>query len=588
SGSSLYGTNSVAGTVNIITDTGGGPVHGDIDLQGGGLGLFRGIARVAGGMLDNRLSYSAGLAHLNVTDGVDSAEAVRNWSGQGGLTYALTPHLRIGVTEFAKTGFLQDNVSPGTTATAPTVGIIPAIPLTGAQIRLADAGQPYNPGNATFVSSLGDPDAGVYSHFADTLLRFEHEVNSRLSYRVAFNFVDSVRNNTNGPGGPGYQPLFNTTDRYTGRIGTLQARANYLLGSHQIVTAGYEFEQEHYLDLSTDQNPDPASRAFFRTDASQRSNAAFAQDEIRLLNGKLQVLLSGRFTQASFDQPRFVNAPSAYAGLQLPSPPAAYTGDAALAYFLRTTGTKLRAHVGNSFRLPSLYERFGEGVYDGYASVYGDPRLSPERTVSGDAGVDQYLFHEHLKISASYFYAHLQQVIGFLDFPADYLDPYSRYSGYYNTGGGISRGVELSGEFRPTAKTTVNASYAYTNARDRTSQYYTGTLVDPLQTARILPHDVKVVALQQLGKHLDLSMDFEDGSSYLYPLYGYPYHLFGYAYQFEGPRQLGLVAGYTLNPTERIATRFYVRVSNVLDQNYYENAFRTPGRWAVAGIRLSF
>ncbi|MBV8811466.1 MAG: TonB-dependent receptor plug domain-containing protein, partial [Acidobacteriaceae bacterium] len=47
SGSSLYGTNSVGGTVNIITDPGGGPFHGDLDVQGGGLGLFRGVARIA-------------------------------------------------------------------------------------------------------------------------------------------------------------------------------------------------------------------------------------------------------------------------------------------------------------------------------------------------------------------------------------------------------------------------------------------------------------------------------------------------------------------------------------------------------------
>ncbi len=84
SGSSLYGTNAMSGTVNIITDSGGGPVHGDLDLQGGGLGLFRGVARVAGGALDNRLAYSVGLSHLNVTEGVDDVGAVRDWSGQSG------------------------------------------------------------------------------------------------------------------------------------------------------------------------------------------------------------------------------------------------------------------------------------------------------------------------------------------------------------------------------------------------------------------------------------------------------------------------------------------------------------------------
>jgi iron complex outermembrane receptor protein len=37
------------------------------------------------------------------------------------------------------------------------------------------------------------------------------------------------------------------------------------------------------------------------------------------------------------------------------SPPAAYTGDGSAAYFIRRTGTKLRAHAGRGYRAPSLY-----------------------------------------------------------------------------------------------------------------------------------------------------------------------------------------------------------------------------------------
>ncbi len=123
SGSSLYGTNSMSGTINIITDSGGSPAHGDVDLQGGGLGLFRGVARVADGVLDNRLTYSAGLSHLNVTEGVADAGAVRDWSGQGALNYAVTPKIRLGVDVFANTGFLQENVSPMPSATAPVAAL---------------------------------------------------------------------------------------------------------------------------------------------------------------------------------------------------------------------------------------------------------------------------------------------------------------------------------------------------------------------------------------------------------------------------------------------------------------------------------
>jgi vitamin B12 transporter len=44
SGSSLYGSNAIGGVINLITDEGGGPIHGSLLAEGGGLGFFRGMA----------------------------------------------------------------------------------------------------------------------------------------------------------------------------------------------------------------------------------------------------------------------------------------------------------------------------------------------------------------------------------------------------------------------------------------------------------------------------------------------------------------------------------------------------------------
>jgi outer membrane receptor for ferrienterochelin and colicin len=407
--------------------------------------------------------------------------------------------------------------------------------------------------------------------------------------------VDAVRDYTNGPGGPvneyTYQPAFDTADRYSGRLDTLQARANYLLGGHQTLTAGYQFERENYQELATDQNPDVSLRTYDRTKARQQTNAVFAQDEIRLLEGRLQVLLAGRFTRISLGEPAFVGAvASPYAAVPLPTPPHAYTGDAALSYFFKRTSSKLRAHLGNSFRTPSIYERFGGYFYGGTYYALGDPNLPPERAVSFDAGFDQYLWHEHVKVSGSYFYSHLQQVIGYASFPPNYSDLYGRTSGYYALPGGIARGLELSADVRPTQKTSVKGSYVYTNARDRMSQYYTGTAIDPLETPRISPQMFTVVATQQVTKRIDAALDFTGGSSYLYPIYGYDaaFNYQPFAYRFAGPKLLGLSAGYTVPLGERLTARFYTRVSNALGQNYFAEGFATPGRWAVGGVKLSF
>ena len=66
SGSSLYGSNAVGGAVNMVTDPGGSPMHGQIQAEGGGLGFLRGRATLAGGWLKNRLTYSGGFSHINV------------------------------------------------------------------------------------------------------------------------------------------------------------------------------------------------------------------------------------------------------------------------------------------------------------------------------------------------------------------------------------------------------------------------------------------------------------------------------------------------------------------------------------------
>lgn len=583
SGSSLYGTNSMAGTVNIITDQGGGPVHGDFDYQGGGLGLNRGVARVAGGALRDRLLYSAGLANLNEINGVSDAGAARNWSGQGSISYAALPTLRIGARVFADTDYLQLQISP-TPGSLPDTTYIAAIPPPPAQLELANRGLPYDATGATFIPNLRDPDARRNGRFASGLFYAQQQLTPRWSWRLNYQAVGTHRDNIDGPGGPGiFQPTFRTSDQYNGHIDTLQARTDFIAAPWQTVTAGYEFERERYKNFGTDANPDPTQRAYSLTSAVQKSNAVFAQDQARLLSGNLLVLLSGRFQNFRLNAPYFFGGNSPYAGVRLPSPPDAFTGDASVAYFVHKSATTLRAHLGNGFREPSLYERFGTFFFGSAFTPYGDPRLSPERSISTDAGVDQYLWGERLRLSGTFFYTRLQEVISFdtLGIITPATDPYGRFGGYFNTGGGLAHGVELNGEFRPARGTLVQASYTYTNALDRRSEFSTGTGINPIQVPRIMRHTATFRASQQLTKKLELAADFVGGSNFLYPIYGS-------AFRFDGPRQLGLSANYTIPFNDRVGIRFYTRVWNALGQNYFEDGFQTPGRWAIGGMRLSF
>jgi vitamin B12 transporter len=570
SGSSIYGTNATAGVVNIVTDAGSGPFHGDLTADGGGLGEFRGVAHLGGSALENRLHYSAGLGHLNVTRGVDNYNRYRNTTGNGLIDYSLRPGLVLRGRLLGTDGFVQLNNIPAAApdSSLPPTGYVPAM------------------GGVTFIPNLQDPDYFRTSTFISTLVGLDHQVNPLLSYKITYQALLTNRDTVNGPLGTDFQPLYRNSSQFNGRIDTLQGRVNLLAGSRQLLTAGYEFEREYFDSPSSDQNPDPAFRVNSNTQVSQRSNSFDAQDQIRLFQDRLQLSISGRLQTFNLSRPNFLGTVPVYANASAVNPPNAYTGDVSIAYFFKSSGTKIRSHGGNGYRAPSLYERFGTSFYGSSFTAYGDPRLRPDRSVGIDGGVDQYFASDRIRLSASYFYTRLQEVIAF-DFSGlinPEIDPFGRAIGYRNTGGGMARGAELSVEAKPLRSMQLLGSYTYTNSRDKYSQFADGTL----QAPRISPHSFSLTLLQQFGQRWDTALDFLAASDYLFPLSQNTFPFSQRTFIFPGPRQANLSIGYTHPLSESSRIRLYTSIKNLADQTFYEDGFRTPGRWAVAGITYSF
>ena len=77
SGSSLYGSSAMAGVINVTSRTGAGPPQGDVLIEGGGLGLVRTVPGIRGGTANNRFSYSAAMAYINMTEGVRGENPTR-------------------------------------------------------------------------------------------------------------------------------------------------------------------------------------------------------------------------------------------------------------------------------------------------------------------------------------------------------------------------------------------------------------------------------------------------------------------------------------------------------------------------------
>jgi iron complex outermembrane receptor protein len=595
SGSSLYGSNAVGGTVNVVSDTGGGATHGGLQMEGGTLGLLRGRATVGGGIMDNKLTYSAGLLHLNVMSGVDGDDRVRSTGLQTFTRYTFGPGSSLAGRVMFSDDFVQPNISPTSSglpaANIPATTIVRAIPLAPEQVVRSAAGLPIVAGDANFIPSRNDPDNHRASRFWTGALIFRQALHPMAEWVTSYQRVHTNRFFRNGPGGPGFQPAVSNVSQFLGDIDTVDTKISWRPRQWYALTGGYEFEREGYLNLDDNRMPAPETVSA-RTATAQRSNAAYFANQITLAEQRLQISLSGRAQAFQLDRPRFVYAGAAnnYESVATAAPPRALTGDVAVSYFVPRTGTKVRAHGGNSYRAPSLYERYGSGFfYDPVEnavafSPYGDPRLAPDRYNSVDAGVDQYLFHDTVRISGTWFYTRIVQITQF-DSSANIVsaatDPFGRTSGYYNGAGGTSRGLELTAEARPSRWTLFRASYSYVNAdtnQDTAVRGFFGALSVPAHSFTALLH-------QQLGKKNDVTVDLYRSSDYYNALSAGGR---ARAYLYSGVTKADVVFNRELWSGEKHTLKAYAKVDNVFHQRYFENGFQAPRATFLTGVQVLF
>ena len=578
SGSSLYGSNAMAGVINVTSRTGGGPAQGDVLLEGGGLGLVRTVPSLRGGLAGDRLTYSGAVSYIDVTKGIRGANPYRSISPQGMLRYQLSPTLSATGRVWHAGDEVRTRNSPdfpgAVLANFPAAGSVPAVALPTDQLERFERGLPFEGGAATFVPSANDPDAVRRSSFLNASAVLRHSVAPGATYRVAYQAAATGREHANGPRGVGFQPFDASSSFYDGRTDLLQARLDAALGTSNFFSAGYEFEREQ---LFTEASGNVATITI-----DSYSHALYAQDRIELLGGRLQVSFGGRVQTFDLPDPTFAGGSHPYGGARL-DVPTAYTGDAAVAWFVPGSETKLRLHLGNSYRAPSPFERFG-GTFSSFFrsfSFYGDPRLEPERAVALDGGIDQWLFDSRLQVGATAFYTDLQNTIifDFANFPAA-TDPFGRSFGYRNSGGGRARGVEVSVQAAPSVSTSLRVSYTYTDSASDTP-----TIGDDFfGVPGLSKHLFALTATQWIAQRLNVTFDLFAASDY--PLS--PYGALGRRLVFGGPVKGDLVVRYDLLARPQLALDLYAKVENLFDHAYYEDGFLTPGAWAIGGLRVRY
>ena len=592
SASSLYGTNAVGGAINIVTRE-GGPRRSEGQAEFGTLGHSRLRGTTGGTALDGRVSYEAGGLYWLVSDGLDGDDRARNAGGQGSARVQIDPVTSLGVRVYGSNDDVHSNVSPTTSgipsANIPDATIVDAVPISLDALERANAGLPFAVDDATFVPGRNDPDNSRGSHFLTTALTFRRVESDRASWQASYQRVGTHRSYASGPRGPGFQTATTSLSDFDGSIDTVDARAFFQAAAWLTVTGGYEFEHERYEDAQDDTAP--VNRLRTTTAIAQDAHALFGAAQLALADRRLQVSLAGRwqsFRLGTLDLTA-TGAPNPYEGVDVDAPPHALTGDVSVAYLFDAAGTKLRGHVGNAYRAPALFERFGGGFFGDPVtgqvsySPYGDPRLRPDRYTSFDAGVDQTLARGRVLVSASVFVIDVASLTAF-DFsggidPA--TDPFGRFAGYLNGSGGSSRGVELAVDVRPTSSLRVAGSYAYTRARTEEDITVPGFFVVP----GVLEHTASLYVTQQWTPRIDTTLDVLYGGESFSSFFaaGRPR-----AYRFPGATTVGIGGSVRLFARDTSEMRAYARADNLFDQTAFPGGWRALGRTAVVGVRAGF
>ena len=564
SGSSLYGTNAIGGTIDFQTPKPTSGFHGQISGALGGLGLKRFRGNISDGTKDGKFGFNLGVSRTAYTEGIDKQDNAHNTNFQSRIEYNPFAKTNISARFFVSDAFVRLNSSPDTFGT---------LPATNATIINANQG-------ANFVFDANDADNSQKSKFFNGQIVLTQIINSKLIFQGYYSGLKTSRKNTNGVLGVGFQSA--STSLFDGTIQTASGLLNWTPVSNNQVKIGYEYEWEKYGNDGFT----PNSGNDFSTRAYQTSNTFYAQDLLSLFNNKLQIAGAFRAQLFNLKTPKFSRTNAPYSNLNLESPATSYTFDGAASYFFEKSGTKIRAHVGNGYRVPSLYERFGTffSSFSGGFVALGDPNLKPEKTIAFDGGIEQNLFGNRARLTATYFYTKLIDTIGFGNVVPNIGTTTRPFGGYLNTKGGIARGGEFSGQIQATSSTSLFASYTYTNSDQRTPQVSGNRNI---KTLGIPDHQFTLVVTQNI-KRLTLNFDFLATSSYLAPIFSNSVFR-TYVYRFNGNRKGDFTASYTFPfNNEKLNLRLFGTIENLFDYEYFENGFRTFGRTGRGGLALSF
>jgi vitamin B12 transporter len=399
-GGTLYGSQAIGGVINIITQKGQGPAELTASAEGGNGSTHREALSLRGGV--GKFGYSLSMSRL-ASDGFHRFnDDYRNLTSSGRLDYKLTDDTTLkGIFHFVKTDlglFNSNNFAPG------------------------------NP---------GDPNAREAVEQYLGKLEWEQKIFKNWDYRISGSiFKEHLRDSDDidrclllgFPCDPN-----KTRSRFRPQIATAEFQTNYRLGEWSTTTFGVEFKRRSASTSSTADGADLGG-----INRAIRNMSYYLQEQVQFLDRRL-VLIPG----IRLDDNQSFGA--------------AWTPSFSAAYSFKETQTKLRAGYAAGFKAPTLNDLFFPPGFG--CPAFGNPNLSPEKSWELNAGIDQDLVRDRMKLAVTYFHREVRDLIEGRPIPADPLGCFRAE----NVGSARFNGVESSVQIKLLSPLTLDAQYSYLN-----------------------------------------------------------------------------------------------------------------------------
>ena len=325
------------------------------------------------------------------------------------------------------------------TTIAANGGVTPSGALSLRFVGRGEIGRTGTPGATAF----GRPDMDAFFHRRDGVggVTLDHQVSGRWQQRATYALSVSHQQSTNLQIDPDYVPRFGNRAApfafsdfpYDSLTDLRRHYASYQAD----VRLGASGSREQLLTLAVDVNgergvlTDRLARSVVR---AERNNLGWTVQHQWLgarwsLSSGLRVERNGSFGTAV--APRV-----------------------SLAY-MAGARTKLKANIGRGVKEPTVLQSFSPSPF-----FLGNPDLEPERATTVDAGIEQRLFGQRVKIDAVWFDGRFTNIISTR---TTSFSPFR--SQYFNIGLTKAHGAELAVEAAPATPVRVRGSYTLVASR---------------------------------------------------------------------------------------------------------------------------